>query len=61
LDEAAAHRVGALLGKSGTSDVVDGSVVDLATTTSAEVLTTDLRDIERLATVSGKRVVVSRR
>jgi hypothetical protein len=60
-DEASAHRAGALLAKSGTADVVDASVVDLASTTRGEVLTTDPRDIERLVTASGTRITVSRR
>jgi hypothetical protein len=60
-DEASAHRAGALLAKSGTADVVDASVVELAATTSAEILTSDPQDIERLVTASGKRIAVSRR
>jgi predicted nucleic acid-binding protein len=60
-DEASAHRAGALLAKSGTADVVDASVVELAATTSGQILTTDPHDIQRLATASGKRITVSRR
>jgi predicted nucleic acid-binding protein len=60
-DEASAHRVGALLAKSGTADVVDGCVVDLALRVRAEILTTDPGDIERIVRASGGRVPVSRR
>jgi hypothetical protein len=60
-DEASAHRVGALLAKSRTTDVADASVVELATTTSGEIVTTDHRDIVRLVSASGKRIVISGR
>ncbi len=60
-DEARAHRAGALLAKARTSDVVDASVVELAITAGADVVTTDPHDIDRLVAASGKRVrVVSR-
>ena len=61
LDETGAHRVGALLGRAKTSDVVDASVVDLAIARDAEILTTDPRDIGRLVAASGKRVPVAGR
>ena len=60
-DEGSAHRAGLLLAKSGTSDVVDASVVELAATTHGEILTTDLHDIECLVAASGRRIRVSRR
>jgi hypothetical protein len=60
-DEPSAHRVGALLGKAGTSDVVDASLVDLAIARGAEIVTTDAADIRRLIHASGKRVPVARR
>jgi hypothetical protein len=60
LDEAAAHRVGALLGKSRTTDVVDASVVDLATQRKAGVVTTDPKDIRVLIAASGASVDVIR-
>ncbi|MGH3264000.1 MAG: PIN domain-containing protein [Trebonia sp.] len=44
-----AHEVGALLGKAGTSDVIDGHVVIVAASTSATVLTGDPDDLSRLA------------
>jgi hypothetical protein len=60
-DEASAHRVGALLAKSLTADVVDASVVEVAVARDGEILTTDPHDIEKLVTASGKRVSVARR
>lgn len=46
---AQAHVVGGLLGRSATSDVVDGHVVVTAGELRATVLTADPDDIERLA------------
>ena len=60
-DSARAHRSGALLGKAKTSDVVDASVVELATSRDAEIVTTDPEDIERLVSASGKRVQIDAR
>lgn len=60
-DEVSAHRAGALLAKSGTADVVDASVVALAESTSGEILTSDVVDIERLVSATGRRLAVSRR
>jgi hypothetical protein len=60
-DEASAHRAGALLAKSGTTDVVDASVVELATTTRGEIVTMDPHDIERLVSASAKRIRISAR
>lgn len=57
-DEHAAHRVGLLLGKTRSSDVVDGAVVDLAAATHSEIVTTDAADVRRLVAATGKRVVV---
>ena len=54
LDEADAHRVGALLAASGTSDVVDGAVVVAALDRAATVLTSDRRDLEHLAQAAGR-------
>jgi hypothetical protein len=56
LSEVAAHRVGALLGKSRTTDVVDASVVELAVARGADVVTSDARDIGRLVAATGKPV-----
>jgi hypothetical protein len=60
-DEGSAHRAGVLLAKSGTTDVVDASVVELAASASGEILTTDVHDIERLVSATGRRLTVSRR
>ena len=47
-DEARAHRVGALLANSGTSDVVDALVVAIAIERTAAIVTSDRADLERL-------------
>ena len=47
-DEVRAHRVGALLAKSRTSDVVDGLVVIMAIERRATIVTSDRADIEPL-------------
>lgn len=60
-DERAAHRTGALLGKAKSSDIVDASVVDLAATTSSDIVTTDATDIRRLVAAEGKRIAVHSR
>jgi predicted nucleic acid-binding protein len=49
-DEKGAHRAGALLAKSKTSDVVDAAVVAFAADREALVVTSDPRDLARLAT-----------
>ncbi|MEY4543934.1 MAG: hypothetical protein RL685_129 [Pseudomonadota bacterium] len=56
LDEAAAHRVGALLGKSRTTDIVDAAVVVLAIERSADVQTGDPEDIRRLSGAARARL-----
>lgn len=58
LDEDAAHRAGALLGKARTKDIVDASVVVLATKRRANVVTDDVDDIERLAAAAGGSLIV---
>jgi predicted nucleic acid-binding protein len=60
-DEASAHAAGALLAKSGTADVVDASVVEVAMRRQAEIVTTDPGDIGRLVNASRTRTPVSRR
>lgn len=47
-DEVAAHRAGALLGRSQTKDVVDASVATLAIQRAADVISDDADDIVRL-------------
>jgi hypothetical protein len=58
LDEERAHRVGSLLGKSRTTDVVDGSVVALAVEQSADIVSDDDRDIRHLVAAARSRVKV---
>ena len=58
LDEAAAHRAGALLGKSRTSDVVDASVALLAIDHDASIVSDDTRDIARLLAAAHSKVTV---
>lgn len=53
LSEGDAHRVGHLIGRAGTSDVVDGTVVVEAISRSAPVMTGDRRDIAHLLEVAG--------
>jgi predicted nucleic acid-binding protein len=60
-DEASAHGAGALLARSGTADVVDASVVEVASRTHAEIVTMDSHDIGRLVSASSRRIVISRR
>jgi hypothetical protein len=54
-----ARRVGALLGRAGQRDVIDGSIVDAAID-GDEILTTDPDDITALAQNSGKNLIVTR-
>jgi hypothetical protein len=48
LDEERAHRVGALLGRSKTSDIADAAVVVVAAALRADIVTSDPDDIEHL-------------
>jgi hypothetical protein len=48
-DPGQVHAVGALLARAGTADVVDAHVVLTAAARAATVLSSDLRDIRRLA------------
>lgn len=48
LDEDTAHRVGQILARAGTADIVDGSVVAAAAIRSAAVVTCDRADITHL-------------
>jgi predicted nucleic acid-binding protein len=58
LSEPIAHRAGALLGRSKTTDVVDASVVALAIEHAADIVTGDREDIDRLVAASGVRLAV---
>jgi hypothetical protein len=53
LAETAAHRAGALLGKSRTKDVVDAAVVVLAIQCRADIVSADSQDIDRLLAAAG--------
>ncbi len=48
LDRSAARRIGGLLGACGSADVVDASIVDIASS-GDEILTSDPHDLQRLA------------
>lgn len=58
LDETSARLVGAALARSGTDDVVDGSVVVGALRRGDSVVTSDRGDIAHLAQSVGRRVNV---
>jgi predicted nucleic acid-binding protein len=53
LTEHRAHAAGQLLGRSGSADVVDASVAQLASELRADVVTGDPADIRRLLDVAG--------
>jgi predicted nucleic acid-binding protein len=57
-DEAAAHRAGALLGKSRTSDVVDASVAVAAIAHDASIVSDDAQDIVRLLAAGHSKLEV---
>jgi predicted nucleic acid-binding protein len=59
LDEAMAHAVGRLLGKSGTADIVDAMVVTVAIAEQAEIVTGDRDDISRLAAAARARLIIT--
>ncbi len=58
LDERAAHATGRLLGATGTVDVVDGSVVAVAATCGATILTGDADDLAPLISAAGVRLAI---
>jgi hypothetical protein len=58
LDGPAAHAVGRLLGRSGTADVVDATVVTAAIANRAEIVTSDRENMLRLASAAGARLVI---
>ena len=59
LDESTAHAAGRLLGRSGTADIVDATVVTIAVEQHAEIVTGDSADIGRLVNVAGGRLVIT--
>jgi uncharacterized protein YaiI (UPF0178 family) len=58
LDEPTARAIGILLAKAGTSDVVDGAVVEGAARRGDAVVTSDVDDIARLIVACGTTVRV---
>ena len=58
LDSAASPKVGAILGRSGTADVVDAALVSLAAD-GDEILTSDPSDIKALLVARGVRAVIT--
>ena len=50
--------MGRLLGRSGTGDIVDATVVTMAIVTQAQIMTSDRDDVSRLATAVGARLSV---
>lgn len=56
MDAPLARRVGVLLGRSGTADVVDATVVLVAAGVGAAVVTSDPGDLSKLADAVGVRV-----
>jgi hypothetical protein len=57
-DEAEAHRAGALLGKSGSRDVIDASVVILAIRRRADIASDDCDDIRHLLSAARTKSVL---
>jgi hypothetical protein len=53
-----AHEVGALLGKAGSSDVVDAHLVMFAGLRTSTVLTSDPDDLRRISSNAGTPVAV---
>ena len=53
-----AHRVGELLRKAGTSDVVDAHLVSVAGERSATIVTSDGRDLEALVEAASLAVEI---
>jgi hypothetical protein len=58
LDEDAAHRAGALLGKARTRDVVDASVVALAVDRARDIVSSDVHDLRRLVAAAGASIAI---
>jgi len=57
VDEALGRQAGVLLGKAGTSDPVDGTVVAIAASGDG-ILTSDAGDIAKLVAASGRAIAV---
>jgi hypothetical protein len=54
--EGNAHAVGQILGRSKTADIADAAVVELAIRRRADIVTSDARDLTRLAAAAGARL-----
>ena len=50
--------MGRLLGRSGTVDIVDATVVTMAIATQAQIVTSDRDDVSRLVNAAGARLVL---
>lgn len=59
VDQRLGQQAGALLGKSGSSDAVDATVVAISAT-GDRILTSDPRDVGTLVSASGRSIVVVR-
>ena len=57
VDQALGREAGVLLGRSGTQDAIDASVVAIAAT-GDRILTSDADDIRPLVTAAGRSVLV---
>lgn len=57
-DSSQAHEVGALLAKSGTTDIVDAHVAITASRTGATVVTSDPGDLEALAAYIRPKITI---
>jgi hypothetical protein len=60
LDAARARQIGELLARSGTADIIDGSVVEGALRRRDLVVSSDHDDIAALATAAGRHLEVER-
>jgi rRNA-processing protein FCF1 len=59
LDESMAHEIGALLASARTTDVVDASVVVVAASHEALIISDDAQDLQRLLNVGGMKLTIS--
>jgi hypothetical protein len=58
LDETGAHRAGALLGKSRTTDVADAVLVSVAMGRKADIVTSDRLNVEHLVSMARTKIRV---
>lgn len=57
-EEVDGHRVGALLGKARTKDIVDAAVVALAVERKADIQTSDVGDLRRLTAAARAKLTI---